>query len=69
MDEGDEPGRAAAEAAGNDIIVLDEAETAPWREAAEAVVDDWIAEMDQAGNDGAALVEKARELVEAHAGG
>jgi TRAP-type transport system periplasmic protein len=69
MDEGDDPGREIAEERGNDIVILDEAETERWREAAQVVIDEWVAEMDEAGQDGEALVEAARELVTAHSGG
>ncbi len=69
MDEGDEPGRQAAEEEGNEVIILDEAETQRWREAAQGVIDGWIAEMEDAGHDAEALVESARELVEKHTGG
>ena len=55
MDEGDIVGREIAEDLGNTIIVLDEAETARWRAAAQPTIDKWIAEMDAAGNDGVAL--------------
>ena len=63
MDEGDVVGREIAQRQGNPIIVLDEAETARWREAASGVVDKWVAEMSGRGVDGAALVEAARRLV------
>jgi TRAP-type C4-dicarboxylate transport system substrate-binding protein len=64
MDAGDAEGLAIAEASDNQIITLDEAETARWREAAQPVIDAWIEEMDAASVDGAALVEEARALVE-----
>jgi TRAP-type C4-dicarboxylate transport system substrate-binding protein len=64
MDGGDAIGLKIAEERGNPIIMLDEAETQRWREAAQPVIDEWIAEMDAAGVDGAALVEEARALVE-----
>lgn len=68
LDEGDVPGRQLAVDLGNNIITLDETETARWRAAAEPVYDRWIAMMDDLGIDGAALVERARELIaEAHA--
>jgi TRAP-type C4-dicarboxylate transport system substrate-binding protein len=68
MDEGDAPGIQAAEAAGNPIIVLDEAETARWREAAAPVIEGWIDEMNDKGIDGAALYEEAQALVARYAG-
>jgi TRAP-type transport system periplasmic protein len=69
MDEGDEPGRQVAEERGNTIVILDEDETARWRDAAEVLIDEWIAEMNAAGHDGEALVEAARQLVDSHSGG
>lgn len=64
MDEGDIPGREAAEQQGNAIIVLDAQETDRWREMAQKVVQDWIAEMKGKGLDGAALYQEATSLVE-----
>ncbi|MBZ8134218.1 TRAP transporter substrate-binding protein [Afifella sp. IM 167] len=68
MDEGDIPGEKAAEAQGNEIIVLDEAETARWKEKAAGVEKAWIAEMKEKGVDGAALAEDAKALVAKYAG-
>ncbi|NBB81926.1 MAG: C4-dicarboxylate ABC transporter [Alphaproteobacteria bacterium] len=64
MDGGDVVGRQLAEEAGNTIITLDAEEEARWREAAEPVIENWIADMDEAGADGAALVDQARSLIE-----
>lgn len=64
MDSGDLIGLEIAEQAGNSIVALDEAETARWREAAQPTIDNWIAEMDAAGSDGAALYAAAQEKVE-----
>ena len=63
MDAGDAVGLEKAQASGNTIRMLD---PAPWKEAAQPTIDNWIAEMDAAGNDGAALVEQARALIEKH---
>ncbi len=68
MDEVDVIGRARAEEAGNEIIVLDEAETARWREAAKPVEAAWIEEMNERGFDGEGLVAAARALIEKHSG-
>lgn len=65
MDEVDKIGFAKAEAAGNTIVTLDAAETARWKAAAEPVIENWIAEMDGKGVDGAALAQDARDLVAA----
>ncbi|MCV2891783.1 TRAP transporter substrate-binding protein [Lentibacter sp. XHP0401] len=64
----DKPGRDIAEAAGNAIITLDDAEVARWKEKAQPVIDRWIVEMDSKGIDGAALVERAKGLIKKHGG-
>jgi TRAP-type C4-dicarboxylate transport system substrate-binding protein len=63
MDTVDQEGRALAVAAGNPVLVLDEAETARWREASAGVAEDWAAEMTARGLDGPALAQAARDLV------
>jgi len=63
MQEYDQPGLEAAEDAGNNVIFLSEEQIAPWKEASQPILDGWIAEMDAAGMDGAAMVERARELI------
>ena len=55
--------RAEAEAAGNTVTVLDEAETARWKAAAAPVEAAWLAEMEAKGIDGAALLARAKELI------
>lgn len=64
----DAPAKKVAEDAGNTIVVLDEAEVARWKEAAEPVVARWISEMNDKGIDGAALIEQAKALIEKHGG-
>lgn len=64
----DAPARANADAAGNNIVTLDEAEIARWKTASEPVVEGWIADMDAKGIDGAALIDQARALIEKHGG-
>lgn len=59
----DAPGRQMAVENGNNIIELSDEDTALWREAAQPVIDNWIAEMDGRGLDGQALVDEARELI------
>jgi TRAP-type C4-dicarboxylate transport system substrate-binding protein len=66
MDGGDKVGLEKAQATDNEIITLDAEETERWKEAAEPTVESWIAEMNEKGIDGAALVEDARALVEQH---
>ena len=62
----DIPNRDAAIARGNEVVTLDEAETARWREAAEPVIEAWVAEMEGRGLDGRALLEEARRRIESH---
>ena len=64
MDDGDAVGLKIAEDAGNNIIMLGEEETARWREVAQGITEEWIADMDARGLDGAALVEKARAAID-----
>ena len=64
----DPPARAIAEKAGNEIVQLDDAEVARFKEAAKPVVDRWVADMDGKGIDGKALVEQARALIKKHGG-
>ncbi len=60
----DAPNRQVAVDRGNEVIVLDAAETERWRVAAQPVIDGWVAEMDGKGLDGTALLEEARGLIE-----
>jgi TRAP-type C4-dicarboxylate transport system substrate-binding protein len=60
----DAPGREIAVNAGNNIITLDEAEVARWKEAAQPVIDRWVAEMDAKGIDGQALIDRAKQLID-----
>ena len=62
MDEGDAPGIAAAKKAGNKMIVLDEAEVARWKAVAAPLVEQYIAEMNAKGYDGAAMVADDKAL-------
>lgn len=59
----DIPGRAKAVANGNNIIVLDAAESAKWAEVAAPVYDVWAEGMDNKGIDGKALIAVAKELL------
>lgn len=61
MDEGDLTGLQIAEEAGNNIVTLDETETARWKEAAQATIDQWFADMDAIGIDGQALYASAQD--------
>ena len=61
----DAPARQIAVDAGNTIVTLDEAEVARWKEAAQPVIERWVAEMDGKGIDGQALIDQARGLIDA----
>ncbi len=63
MDQGDAVGLKIAQDLGNNIVTLDEAETARWKEAAQPTIDQWYADMQGAGLDGRALHEQAMALV------
>lgn len=65
MDMGDEIGLKIAQDRGNNIVTLDEAETQRWKDAAQATVDKWLADMQAAGIDGAALLEAAKAAIAA----
>ena len=68
MDEGDAAGLAIAEKLGNNIVTLDDTETARWKAAAQPTIDQWFSDMQGQGIDGKALYEKATALVEAETG-
>jgi TRAP-type C4-dicarboxylate transport system substrate-binding protein len=67
--ENDDEAIAMFTEAGNTHLVLDEQETETFLEALEPVVDRWIEDVSAQGVDGAALVERAREAIAAHAAG
>jgi TRAP-type C4-dicarboxylate transport system substrate-binding protein len=62
----DKGGIGVAVKAGNEHVVLTEAETQAFRDAIEPVVDRWISEVGEKGIDGRKLVETARKLVAKH---
>lgn len=68
MYERDDPGRELALSNGSEIIQLDEAEIARWKEKAQPVIERWKEEMAAKDIDGEALIEKARALIEKHGG-
>lgn len=68
QNDGDIPGREAAEKRGNTILTLDPAETARWKKQAEPVINEWVTEMKGKGIDGAALVADWRALIAKYAG-
>ena len=61
------PSRDIAREMGNNIVVLDEDETAIWRSAAQPVYDKWAADMDARGYDGTALIAEAEALIAKYA--
>lgn len=69
MDVMDVEGREVAEAEGNAIVTLPPEETERWREAAGPTIERWLAEMDERGVDGQALLEDARAKIEEETGG
>ncbi|WP_299673704.1 TRAP transporter substrate-binding protein [uncultured Roseobacter sp.] len=60
----DGPAREAAAARGNNIVTLTEEETAAWRDVAQPIYDEWVAEMNEKGIDGQALIDEARMLID-----
>lgn len=68
MFEYDNPGREIALDKGNNIIQLDEAEVARWKDKAQPVIARWVADMEAKGIDGTALIEEARALIRKHGG-
>ncbi|MEM9844314.1 MAG: TRAP transporter substrate-binding protein [Pseudomonadota bacterium] len=65
MQDNDAPARKFAEDRGNTIIDLTPEQVSEWKQAASAVEANWIAEMNDKGFDGQALVDQARSLIEA----
>lgn len=49
---------------GNNVITLDEDQTAEWRKLSQPVYDKWLADMTEKGIDGQALIEEASYLIE-----
>ena len=63
MEGADGPSRKLAEDAGNNIIDLTPDQVAEWKAAAGNVEANWIAEMNEKGFDGQALVDQAKALI------
>ncbi|WP_122072233.1 TRAP transporter substrate-binding protein [Pseudophaeobacter sp. EL27] len=64
MADSDGPSREAALDNGNNVITLDEEQTAEWRNLAQPVYDKWLADMTEKGIDGQALLDEASYLIE-----
>ena len=62
----DGPARQAAVDMGNNIVTLNEEETQVWRDASQPIYDSWVAEMNDKGIDGQALIDEARSLMDAY---
>ncbi|MGC3938847.1 TRAP transporter substrate-binding protein [Roseobacter sp. EG26] len=60
----DGPARKAAADRGNNIVTLNEAETAEWKAVAEPIYAEWVADMNEKGIDGQALIDEARMLID-----
>lgn len=63
---GDAPGRAIAEKNGTRIAVLDAAEVARWKAAAQPVIEQWVVEVGKRGIDGRAAIAQAVALIDKH---
>ena len=62
----DGPARQAAVDMGINIVTLNEEETQVWRDASQPIYDSWVAEMNDKGIDGQALIDEARSLMDAY---
>lgn len=52
-----------AVADGGELTVIPAADLGPWQEATQPVVDAWVAAMDEAGHDGQAILQDARDMI------
>lgn len=59
----DAPARAAAVELGNNIITVSQEDAAAWSELVHPIYDSWVAEMNEKGIDGQALIDEARALM------
>ncbi|MBO6637784.1 MAG: TRAP transporter substrate-binding protein [Roseitalea sp.] len=65
----DGPSRQIAVDLGNNIVTVSEDQVAVWRERSQPIYDAWVAEMNEKGIDGQALIDQAIELMDAYDGG
>lgn len=63
MDIDDALGKEIAVNYGNNMIELSDEQIANWQAASSSTIDQWVQEMNEKGIDGAALIEKAQELM------
>jgi TRAP-type C4-dicarboxylate transport system substrate-binding protein len=68
LDEADKFAIAAAKKRQNDIVVLDAAETARWKQGSEKVYAEWVASVKDKGIDGRALIDDMKAMVSKYAG-
>ncbi|ASY66959.1 TRAP transporter solute receptor (plasmid) [Sinorhizobium sojae CCBAU 05684] len=64
FDEFEAFGKSVVEKQGNQIVEIPVEEVAAWREAAAPIYDAWIAKLNDAGHDGAAIMARANELLD-----
>ena len=64
MQDEDAPARQIAVDAGNEIITVSEEDAQAWAETVQPIYDGWLAEMEAAGRDGQALIDRARALMD-----
>ena len=68
MQEYDAPARQIAIDVGNTVLDLTPEQVEEWRDASQGTIDAWVAEADEKGLDGTALLARARELIGGDAG-
>ncbi|MFK7881624.1 TRAP transporter substrate-binding protein [Roseobacter sp.] len=64
----DEPAREIALDRGNNVVTLDATQSQAWADAAQPVYKSWIAEMNENGIDGQALIDRAKALMAENSG-
>lgn len=64
----DEPAREIALDRGNNVVTLDATQSQAWADAAQPVYESWIAEMNENGIDGQALIDRAKALMAENSG-
>ena len=64
FDVGEAPGLKLAHAAKNTFTKIPAEEAARWRKTVQPVVDEWVAEMNKAGKNGAAMLKDANDLLD-----
>jgi len=64
MQDMDAPSRKTSADMGNNIITLDDAQVAVWKDAAQGIKNEWVGEMNGLGFDGQALLDQAADLIQ-----